>query len=194
MKNQYNFDNGYTDIAGLNAALYSGPYIKELDKIDSDLKHKGPLDDDGTVYPLTRETDLSGRLLDTVEGAIGYRKNKAGRRVLVDSTLSEIRRGSRRPIGRVSSAQWNKLTSDEKRAWAKKVEEEKRRRDELPVPQGTRSSLYDVSLFVQSQIDLPESQIKASVEYEPSSDDGDLFDEPMDRPEPRTIFSYWEGA
>ena len=127
-------------------------------------------------------------MLDTVEGAIGYRKNKAGRRVLVDSTMSEIRRGSRRPIGRVSSAQWNKLTSDEKRAWAKKVEEEKRRRDELPVPQGARSSPDDVSPFVQSLIDLLESQMKATVEYEPSSDDGDFFDELVDRPKPLDIF------
>lgn len=71
--------------------MYSDPYIEELAKIES---HEGPPDDAGAVYPLTRETDRSGRLLDTVEGAIGYRKNKASRSVLVYSTLSEIRRGS----------------------------------------------------------------------------------------------------
>ena len=111
LKNQYNFDNGYTDIAGFNAALYSGPHIKKLDKNEN---LQGPADDDATIYPLRRETDLSGRLLGTVEGATGYRKKKAGRRVLVDSTFSEIRRGSRRPIGRVSTDEWNRRSPEEK--------------------------------------------------------------------------------
>ena len=34
LKKQYDFDNGVGDIAGLNAAMYSGPHIKDLDKIE----------------------------------------------------------------------------------------------------------------------------------------------------------------
>ena len=70
-------------------------------------------------------TDLSGRPLDPVDGAVGYRINKAGRRVLVDSLGSEIRRGSRRPVGRVSTENWIRLPEVEKRAWDKKLKEER---------------------------------------------------------------------
>ena len=63
--------------------------------------------------------------MDPAEGAIGWRVNKAGRRVQVDSTGSEIRRGSRRPIGRVSSDDWKKLTEDQKDEWGRKLKGER---------------------------------------------------------------------
>ena len=59
------------------------------------------------------------------EGAIGWRINKAGRRVQVDSTGSEIRRGSRRPIGRVSSKDWKNLTDEQKDEWGRKLKGER---------------------------------------------------------------------
>ena len=80
-----------------------------------------PADVEGDIIPLSRAMDLSGRPLDPVDGAIGYRTNKAGRRVLVDCLGSEIRKGSRRPIGRVSTEEWNKLSSEEKEAWDEKL-------------------------------------------------------------------------
>ena len=45
--------------------------------------------------------------------------------MLVDSTGSEIRRGSRRPIGRVSTAVWKKLSKEEKAEWAAKLKAER---------------------------------------------------------------------
>ena len=101
-------------IAGLNAALYSGPHIRDLDKLLEYHDTAKPPDDYGDFHPLRCETDLSGRLLDSVEGAISWRKNTAGRRVYVDSTGSEIRRGSRRPVGRVSTHERKKIVEGKK--------------------------------------------------------------------------------
>ena len=94
-----------TDIAGLNSALYRGPHIIDLDKVQKFPDAEKPLDkddlDDRTIDEY--ETDLSGMPYGDPEAVRGYRTNKAGRRVLIDSTGSEIRRGSRRPIGRIST-------------------------------------------------------------------------------------------
>ena len=52
LKKQYDFDNGVTDIAGLNAAFYRGPLIPELDKIKQAVEEDKPLDDAGEVSQL----------------------------------------------------------------------------------------------------------------------------------------------
>ena len=60
LKRQYDFDNGVGDIAGLNAALYKGPPIPELDKIKKAVEEDKPIDDAGELPPAKLETDLSG--------------------------------------------------------------------------------------------------------------------------------------
>ena len=112
LKKQYDFDNGVTDIAGLSRALYGHRVVPEADKIDKVDETAKPADDEGDIHPFPPETfdgrgtDIGGRLLDPFDGAIGYRINKAGRRVQVDSLGSEIRRGSRRLVGRITTKDW----------------------------------------------------------------------------------------
>ena len=126
LKKQYDFDNGVGDIAGLNRVMYGGPHIKECDKIVERKEDDKPADEEtGDVHPLSRATDLSGRMMDPIEGAIGYRRNAAGRRVLVDSFGSEIRKGSRRPIGRISTEDWIKMDRKAQDAFAEKYKGDK---------------------------------------------------------------------
>ena len=123
LKNQYDFDNGVGDIAGLNRALYMHRKIPEADKIEV-ISDDAKLVDDGEldIQPLIRETDISGQ---PVDGAIGFRVNKAKRRVLVDCLGSEIRQGSSRPVGQVSTKDWKKLSREEKKELHKTHEPER---------------------------------------------------------------------
>ena len=45
---------------------------------------------------------------------------------MIDSTGTEIRRGSTRPLGKISGVKWNKLSPEEKRDFIDKVEKEKK--------------------------------------------------------------------
>ena len=104
LKNQNDFDSGVTDIAGLSSALYRGPHIIDLDKIRKHPESDKPIDkEEPDDLAVQQVTDLSGFPCGDLEAVRAYRTNKAGRRVLIDATGSEIRKGSRRPIGRIST-------------------------------------------------------------------------------------------
>ena len=103
LKSQYDFDNGVKDIAGLSSALYRGPHILELDKIRKHPDCDKPIEEEEPDDPAVEQvTDLSGFPYGDPEAVRGYRTNKAGRRVLIYATGSEVRKGSRRPVCRIS--------------------------------------------------------------------------------------------
>ena len=80
-----------TDIAGLSAALYRGPYIVDLAKLVKHVESDKPLDKDDIHDPVEQVIDLSGFPHGDPGAVRGYRRNKAGRRVKIDITGSEIR-------------------------------------------------------------------------------------------------------
>ena len=88
-----------TIIAGLNAALYRGPYIVDLDKLVKHDESDKPFDKDDTHDPVEQVIDLSGFPHGDPGAVRGYRRNKAGRRVNIDITGS----GNKK---RVSQANW----------------------------------------------------------------------------------------
>ena len=99
LKNQYDFDNGCEDIAGLNNALYEGPHIKHVDKVKKVTTQQKPLDTEGTHPAALRGTDLSGLLYNADEIARARQVLRDGKRIWVDSIGVEVRPGSSRPIG-----------------------------------------------------------------------------------------------
>ena len=81
LKNQYDFDNGVGDIAGLSRAMYQGPHIKEVEKIKK-IDHESMPWDIFDEHPAsTRETDLSGLSYNENEAAKARRVLGSGRNV-----------------------------------------------------------------------------------------------------------------
>ena len=60
LKNQYDFDNGVTDIAWLSSALYKGSHILGFDKLKKHDDKDKPLDKGEPGGPVEQVIDLSG--------------------------------------------------------------------------------------------------------------------------------------
>ena len=99
LKNQYDFDNGVTDIAGLNRVLYQGPYLKDFDQIKSAAEHERPEDTFGDLPAARRVTDLSGLSYNQDEIARARMIIRDGRKIWVDSLGVQIYSGTSRPLG-----------------------------------------------------------------------------------------------
>ena len=117
LKNQYDYDNGCEDIAGLNQVLYDGPGIKHVDRVKKVDPDDTPLDTYGDHPAPLRATDLSGCPYNEDEIARARQVLQSGRRVWIDSLGVEIRPNTTRPMGVYGSKEWEKLNKKDKAKW-----------------------------------------------------------------------------
>ena len=108
----------------------------ESDKIKRVIETGKPQDDAGIKPPATLETDLSGVSYFEDEIAKGYRHLRNGRRVLVDTTGTEIRCNSRRPLEFYSGDEWKKVPKVVNAKWGEARKEIVQAKAEMPQGEG----------------------------------------------------------